>query len=65
MGLMDLTATMLAAGGGQTQMFNNPGVDLTSAMQALVILVVAGTLAGIIPARRAVSISPVDALRAD
>ena len=29
------------------------------------ILVIAGTLAGIIPARRAVSISPVDALRAD
>jgi putative ABC transport system permease protein len=46
-------------------MFMNPGVDLTSAMQALVILVIAGTLAGIIPARRAVSISPVDALRAD
>jgi putative ABC transport system permease protein len=65
MGLMDLTATLLAAGGGQTQMFNNPGVDLASAMQALVILVIAGTLAGIIPARRAVSISPVDALRAD
>jgi len=65
MGLMDLTATLLAAGGGQTQMFKNPGVDLASAMQALVILVIAGTLAGIIPARRAVSISPVDALRAD
>jgi putative ABC transport system permease protein len=65
MWLMDLTANMLAAGGGQTQMFINPGVDLTSALQALMVLVVAGTLAGIIPARRAVSISPVDALRAD
>jgi putative ABC transport system permease protein len=65
MWLTDLTANMLAAGGGQMQMFQNPGVDLASAMQALLILVVAGTLAGIIPARRAVSISPVDALRAD
>jgi putative ABC transport system permease protein len=65
MWLMDLTARILAAGGGETRMFINPGVDLTSALQALVVLIVAGTLAGIIPARRAVSISPVDALRAD
>jgi putative ABC transport system permease protein len=65
MGAMDLTASMLSADGGQMQMFMNPGVDLNSAMQALVILIVAGTLAGTIPARRAVSVSPVDALRTD
>ena len=46
-------------------MFKNPGVDLEHAVLALVILVVSGTLAGIVPAQRAISVSPVDALRAE
>jgi len=40
----------------------NPGVSFGNAMQALLILVVCGALAGLIPARRAVAISPVEAL---
>jgi len=63
MGVMDLTASFLVSSGANTQMFARPGVGLSSALQALVILVVSGTLAGVIPARRAVSISPVMALR--
>ena len=45
-------------------MFQNPGVSLANAGTALLILVVCGALAGLIPARRAVAISPVEALHA-
>ena len=47
------------------EMFKNPEVDFSTAIIALVILITAGALAGIIPANRAVSIKPVDALRAE
>lgn len=52
----------IEGGGG---MFQHPGVDLNIAFKALGILVVCGMFAGIIPAQRAISIKPVDALRAD
>jgi hypothetical protein len=39
------------------------GLDSAVALKALTILIVCGALAGIIPARKAVSISPVEALR--
>jgi len=48
---------------GSTGMFRHPEVSLENGVQALVLLVVAGVLAGVIPARRAVSVRPVDALR--
>ena len=44
-------------------MFRNPGVDLNIAIKALIILIVSGTLAGLIPAKRAISIKPIDAIR--
>jgi putative ABC transport system permease protein len=43
--------------------FRNPEVDLYTAILATVILVVAGTLAGLFPAIKAASISPIEALR--
>ncbi len=43
--------------------FRNPEVDLATAGIATLVLVVAGTLAGLIPAIRAASISPIEALR--
>lgn len=48
-----------------TTVFLNPTVDLRIAVQATLTLVVAGTLAGLFPARKAVSIRPIEALRAD
>ncbi len=45
--------------------FTNPTVDIGIAIQATLTLVVAGTLAGFFPARKAVSIRPIEALRAD
>ena len=43
--------------------FVNPTVDLQIAIQATLTLIVAGTLAGFFPARKAVMIRPIEALR--
>lgn len=43
--------------------FQNPEVDMTTAIIATLVLVVSGTLAGLFPALRAASISPIEALR--
>ena len=43
--------------------FVNPTVDLHIAIQATLTLVIAGTLAGFFPARKAVMIRPIEALR--
>ena len=64
-GVMEVIRSLLESTGANVQMFKNPGVDLEHAVLALVVLVISGTLAGIIPAQRAVSVSPVDALRAE
>ena len=63
-GIFLLEAVNAAMSGGDG-MFKNPGVDIDIALKALAILVVAGMLAGLIPAQRAVAIKPVDALRAE
>ena len=62
-GLLELINYGLTTSGADTNMFNNPSVDFTKAMWALGILVISGMFAGMIPARRAVSIKPIDALR--
>jgi len=49
----------------QAEMFERPEVDFSTAITALIILILSGALAGIIPAKRAVSIKPVDALRTE
>lgn len=41
----------------------NPGIDLKSGMLALFILVIAGALAGLLPASKAVKVKPIDAIR--
>ena len=51
--------------GTEVPMFKNPTVDLNAALISLSILIVAGALAGLIPARRAVAVNPVEALRAE
>ena len=45
------------------QMFQDPSIDFAAALLALAVLTTAGTLAGLIPAYRAVQDKPVEALR--
>jgi putative ABC transport system permease protein len=47
----------------ENQMFKSPEVDFNIAVTALIVLVISGAFAGLIPARRAVRIRPIDALR--
>jgi putative ABC transport system permease protein len=56
-------ASILA--GEDNELMNNPGVDLRVAVIATLILIVSGAIAGIIPARNAVRVNPVQALRAE
>jgi putative ABC transport system permease protein len=49
----------------QTTMFLNPTVGFDVCFEALIVMVVAGTIAGLIPARRAAHIRPIEALRAE
>ncbi|MCF8303679.1 MAG: ABC transporter permease [Bacteroidales bacterium] len=46
----------------QSEFFRNPEADFTLAVAATVILIIAGAFAGFIPARKAASIKPVEAL---
>ena len=46
-------------------MFVNPTVGLGVCLKALLVMVVAGTLAGLMPARKAAKIRPIEALRAE
>ena len=52
-----------AAIGQDVPMFNNPTVDLNVAVTSLIVLIISGAFAGLIPATRAVSVLPVEALR--
>ena len=62
--VLALEATRKIVGDGN-ETFSNPGVDFSICIAATVFLVFAGAIAGIIPARHAAKISPVEALRAD
>jgi putative ABC transport system permease protein len=57
--------TMSAAGGGDDGMsvFKNPTVDLKIVLASTLVLIVAGIFAGYMPARRAVRIKPIEAMR--
>jgi putative ABC transport system permease protein len=64
--LEGVSGLLAATGGsGEPGMFKNPGVMLDDALLAVTVLVSAGTVAGLIPAQRAVAVSPVVALRSE
>jgi len=62
-GLVELINFALMQNEGGNTMFHNPQVDFGIAVNALIILIVSGAIAGLIPARKAISIKPIDALR--
>jgi putative ABC transport system permease protein len=49
----------------KSEIIQNPGIEMSVAFGAVVILVFAGTLAGLVPARRAARLQPVTALRSE
>ena len=63
MSLLELISKLIEKSGGEHSMFTHPEVNFNIAMLALGILLLAGVVAGIIPAKRAVSIKPIDAIR--
>jgi len=62
-GLLELLNKALSSGASENTPFRNPGIDFNMAMIALAILVVSGAIAGWVPAKKAVKIKPIDALR--
>ncbi len=48
---------------GANVMFTRPEVDFNVASTALIILIVCGAIAGFIPAKRAINVKPIEALR--
>ena len=65
--IMDLTMSdkPIDAGIAQVTMFVNPYVGIDVAVKATILLIVAGTLAGMIPAWKASKVKPIEALRAE
>jgi len=47
----------------QMSIFTNPTVDIGYALFATVILIIAGVVAGYLPARKAVRVQPIEAMR--
>jgi len=58
-GLLQLVADNLQG----VSYFSNPEIDINIALGATLILVIAGALAGFVPARKAAAVRPVIALR--
>ncbi len=58
-GLLELISTYLPV----MDYFTNPEVDMNVAIGATIIMIIAGAIAGFVPARRAASVKPVVALR--
>ncbi len=61
-GLLELLSKALESGGDEI-FFRRPEISFKMAVAALTVLVISGIIAGLIPAKRAVSIKPIDALR--
>ena len=64
---MDATVGQMKmdAGAFETTMFVNPTVGLEVCVEAMMVIVLAGTAAGLLPALKAVRIRPIEALRAE
>jgi len=64
-GLIELISYLLSSSGADTGMFSNPTIDINVAISSFIILIFAGALAGLIPATKAASISPIEAIRSE
>jgi putative ABC transport system permease protein len=64
-GLLELIAFALRSSGAQLPYFLNPEVDFQVAITAILLLIIVGILAGLMPAVRAAKITPIEAMRAE
>ncbi len=64
-GMLLLEGVSLAIKSNENVAIQDPGINVSTALWALCIIILSGILAGLIPARKAVKVKPVDALRAD
>ncbi|WP_111641444.1 ABC transporter permease [Marinimicrobium alkaliphilum] len=64
-GLIELVSLGLATSGADMAYFQNPEVNFQAALTAIVLLVVVGALAGLMPALKAARIPPIEAMRAE
>ncbi|RMG60149.1 MAG: ABC transporter permease [Bacteroidetes bacterium] len=62
MGLLELIGPAISEG---VEIFGAPEINLNIALTALILLVIAGSVAGLIPAMKAANIRPIEALRAE
>jgi putative ABC transport system permease protein len=64
-GLLELVSFGLRKSGAKMSFFQNPEVDFQVAVTAIILLVVVGALAGLVPALKAARIMPTEAMRAE
>lgn len=65
--VLDLTvgSSAMEVLGESIQIMQNPTVGLGTAVGVTIVLIVAGTIAGLVPARKAMKVRPIEALRAE
>ncbi len=63
--LIDTLIKTMASENSASTMFDTPTIEPQIALTAMAVLILSGVLAAIIPARQAVRINPVEALRAE
>ena len=61
--LIEGIAKLLNSSGGGGRFFTNPQVDFSTALIALIVLVIAGVLASLMPAAKAAAVNPIVALQ--
>lgn len=64
-GLLELVSFGLRSVGANLPFFQNPEVNFHVAITAIILLVIVGALAGLVPALKAARIMPIEAMRAD
>lgn len=64
-GLIELVNFALIKFEVESNMFRNPEVNFQIAITALIILIITGAFAGFVPAKRAINVKPIDALRSE
>ncbi|UOQ66133.1 ABC transporter permease [Hymenobacter volaticus] len=63
--ILDAIRYALEQAGGTTSYFDHPEVNIGVALSATALLVVAGAIAGLVPAMKAANVKPIEALRAE